>query len=455
MTQDYAAPPGNKDGEGASKTTPIIGGVCCVLVTVIIAVLVFVAKNAGDEFVKKHLQWTTNLTMCETGDGEWTEPPWLAKKILGQKPKFNCRRGHGHLLTPANYSKAIDFICAPPKMIKALAEFNAEAGWKLLEFPSRKGHHGQYHGKDAGWWLPVADPKAPRIVVQHGNNVNFNDNTVTVVAYLLRSMGFACLLPNFRDHGLSATSDHNSVGWGYDYHLDLLGAWDYTVKDPDGKLGGPMNKDKVGLLGFSMGGFVTSTSFGLEPGVPGAWIDSGVFEPSQTLGFIMGQNGIGFLQGLAWYFAKKTAGVDLELWSPSKSLPGAFPVSKPRPIAVTQGQQDDTVPPFQSENLVKLINSTNKGEHGKLYDLKEFYKPDYKCLHSNPKKKNSTHCTMHLWKPDVYREKLCDFWTGVFGMSKEDCGIANLPKFEEVGSDPPTDAPAPALQARQLSKTIL
>jgi len=402
-----------------NKSTALKVGcsVGCCLVTVVLIIFTVVAKGAGEEFVRKHLQWTTNITVCETGDGMWTKPPLFSKVLLGQQPVFNCRRGHGHMLTPANYSEVVNFACASDKFKKDIAEYNKKAAWKYVEFPSRRGKHGQDELTIAAWWLPAADPKAPRIVVQHGNNVNFNDRTVVVLAYLLRSIGFSCLVPNLRDHGVSAKSSHNSVGWGYDYHLDTLGAWDYAVNDPDNKLGGPMSKDKVGIHGFSMGGFVTSMSFGLEPEVPGAWVDSGVFEPRQVLQFSMQQSGLGFLIGFAWWFAERKAGVDLTLHTPAKALPAH--ATRKRPIAISQGQIDDVVPPFQSEELYKLVTSLPN-----LYDVREFYKPTYECG-------KSKHCTMHLWKPDVYRQKACDFWTHVFKLEKSYCKINKLSKYDE------------------------
>ena len=35
-----------------------------------------------------------------------------------------------------------------------------------------------------------------------------------------------------------------------DYHLDLLGAWDYAVEDPDGVLGGKYPEDQAPCDGY-------------------------------------------------------------------------------------------------------------------------------------------------------------------------------------------------------------
>lgn len=411
---------GSSDEE--EKTCPVpkkclycCGGCCCCFIILIVVLMILVAKAAGEEFVRKHLQWSANITTCETSEGEWTDPPILAEVLLGQQPVYKCLEGHGYMTTPANISAVYDPLCMTDKFQTELADFNKDADWKLVSFPSRRGKHGQEDVTVTAWWLPVKQNKAPRIVVQHGNNVNFNDRTVQVVAYLLRSLGFACLLPNLRDHGTSGKSDHDSVGWGYDYYLDTLGAWDYAVKDPDGILGGSVDKNQVGLLGFSMGGFIVSTAFGFEPDVPGAWVDSGVFEPEQILTFKCGEAGIGFLSGLAWSFAKSYAAPDLLLRTPANTM--VQPGCKERPLAVTQGASDTSVPPDQSQQLVKLVS-------GECYDVKEYYEPDYQCDWS-------FHCTMHLWKPHIYREKLCTFWTSVFGMDeKQHCVNVDLPDLE-------------------------
>ena len=125
-----------------------------------------------------------------------------------------------------------------------------------------------------------------RKCTKRGNN---NHCGVQMTCFLLRTMGFSCLAPSVRDFGLSGPSTHpNVVTWGYvpwpvnsldspgaqDYHLDLLGAWDYAVADPDDLLGGTLEEDQVGIMGFSKGGYGAAIAMGLEPRISAAWIDS-------------------------------------------------------------------------------------------------------------------------------------------------------------------------------------
>merc|ERR1719284_176859 len=108
-----------------------------------------------------------------------------------------------------------------------------------------------------GWWLPAPNStNGPRIVLQHGFTSNSNKFRITTLSYLLRAMGFSVLLNNFRDHCYSDDTEHEMDTWGHAYPEDMLGAWDYARTDPDGKLGGALGADKVGIQGFSKGAFM-------------------------------------------------------------------------------------------------------------------------------------------------------------------------------------------------------
>lgn len=412
-----------RDGDSFDEVAPgmrcntLLASCASCFLLLILALEVVLGMLVGPEFVKRHVRWAANITMCERSD----------------VVHYHCGVGRGYLLTPANLTDHILWdSCARDDLKEEMKRYSGNRSWKIVKFESRRGMHGQETLQLAAWWLPVDDPKAPRIVIQHGNNVNANDRTVQSVAYLLRSIGFACLLPNLRDHGLSLPSHHGSVGWGYDYHLDLLGAWDYAVRDPSGFLGGAADASLVGVLGFSMGGFVVSNAFGLEQRVPGAWVDSGVFNPKEELYFIMFSH-MGSLAKLfidsAWFFAERAAGVDLMLHTPGTTLPrshrprqrGRFVFSPQRRfVAVAQGLEDDLVPPSQSDRLVELLET-----YPDWYAVAGKYYMSVSC-------RGNTHCVMQTMFPAMYRHNLCDFWSGVFQRSPELCGLAGLPKFEEA-----------------------
>ena len=68
-------------------------------------------------------------------------------------------------------------------------------------------------------------------------------------------------------------------------NLAISGAWDYAKDDPDGLLGGPMEASKVGLFGFSKGGFTALNAFGLEGQIPAVWVDGAPSEPKTVYGY--------------------------------------------------------------------------------------------------------------------------------------------------------------------------
>jgi len=225
--------------------------------------------------------------------------------------------------------------------------------------------------------------------------------------------------------GYSGKSKEGITQWGHAYPLDLLGAWDFAKEHADG----PIDASKVGLLGFSMGGFITGNAFGLDGDVPAAWIDGAPITPKA--GFAQGvaskiadeinkkNDKIGGLIGKAtgdkvahllkdevWddiYEEAAKQGVYLEAHLPEKMLPGG--PDSGRPVFVTANKKDRTVPYSSSEKLVSVIK-----KYPKKYDLVEFWSHDEACGEDG-----ETHCVDHLMKEQAYSAKLCTFWSGVFG----------------------------------------
>lgn len=210
--------------------------------------------------------------------------------------------------------------------------------------------------------------------------------------------------------------------WGYAYHYDLLGAWDYLKKDPDQHLGGSQPSSKVGIMGFSMGAFITINAFTLEKEVPAAWSDSPPAQASSVFFFGAEKNPaapifkIPGVSPLIWHWMTNKAGVDIEARSPLKDIPNG-PDGK-RPIQLVTNLLDETVPGSDVKNVVKALK-----EHPDKYDVAE---PIY-----TKKKCNSQHhIVAMLLEPDKYRQRLCDFWTAALGADKAMCGLDKIPKFE-------------------------
>ncbi len=117
----------------------------------------------------------------------------------------------------------------------------------------------------SGWFIP-AEPCRGVIVLLHGGKAVRSDPSVGMLDLVrqLHVRGYAALLFDFRGHGLSGG------GWtslGYYETRDALGAVDFLLAQ-----GFP--KERIGLLGFSMGATVALMVAAQETGLAGVVADS-------------------------------------------------------------------------------------------------------------------------------------------------------------------------------------
>jgi len=432
----------------------------CGLLLIVLGAEFTVGYFVSKAFVQRHYAVEENVTSCT-----------LKPEDLKAGNTF-CGYEHGNLLTPKNMTHSLWFpACTNTYLIDEMAEFNKRHDYKEVRFFSRAVDGGPPKVMLTGWWLPATQPQAPVIIVVHGENENYNDWSVQLPAYFLRSMGFSVLIPNLRDHGSSGRStgrggavdesknfdcaagysnwrkgwsdkkkqwccktcgfacpDGDSradamITWGYAYHLDVLGAWDYLLQDTNGVFGGPVPANKIGLMGHGMGGFVAAIATGVEPTVRGAWLDTPVYSPRNMMKFdleeLMGLVSTAFIH-VSWFLATKFAGADLEAETPKNAVAArAAALCKVALVANTQ----DSFVPFSETELLRTDLLANSA-----YKVEEYFAEPARCGIKD-------RLTLAAWKPDTYRQKLCDFWTNAFGISLDACGISELPHFAtDVGS---------------------
>lgn len=337
--------------------------------------------------------------------------------------------GYGYVSSLKDFSSESGSPCYKDRFLKGMAAFNAKMPFKLVHYKSRKAK-GFETVKLAGWWLPADTsnlPKGavpPRIVLQHGFRDNSNTFRTQSIAYILRTMGFDVLINNFRDHCYSDNATHHVYEWGNSYPYDLLGAWDYAVADPDGMLGGSVEKSKVGLMGYSKGGFIVGSAFGLEKDVPAVWIDSAPLVPKSVfahgLSKTLGGMGLGFLSGLlagpVWGNVEsyaKEKGIDINFHTPASTLPKG--PNSGRSVYVVHNKKDSTVPFSEGEGLIALIK-----KYPKKYDLAGTYFTDGYCESKDSK---MDHIIDQLLNEDEYKSRLCKYWSSVFGTKEKTCGL--------------------------------
>jgi len=190
-----------------------------------------------------------------------------------------------------------------------------------------------------------------------------------------------------------------------------------------------------------MGGFVTANAFGMEDKVPGAWIDGAPFTPrdgfeaafakgvgdlasgkagdvGQSLGEWVG----GHISDETWALIEEEAakkGADLNSHIPEEQLLKSS--NTKRPVYVTANKHDATVPFSSTSKYVELF----KGDGKDKYDLKGFWEQEKVCGDQG------AHCFGHLIYTDEYEDKLCNFWSEVFG-TKASCSSSDGGKDDDA-----------------------
>lgn len=316
--------------------------------------------------------------------------------------------------------------CFSDEQLRAWHSFNQKHAGTRITYPSRP-REGLASVQLGGWWLPAAgEPNAsqtaPRIVLQDGFGQTSNSHRVMYAAYLLRSLGFSVVVNNFRDFCYSGPGT-GYYEWGHAYPYDLAGAWDYAVRDPDGVMGGPVDASKVGLMGFSMGAFVTLAAFGMEGRAPAAWADAPPWTPEGAFRDRVAETlegvGMGFatahVADFAWPAidqAAKARGIILDDATPEKALRKG-PNTK-RPLMWVANTQDQWVRYSSQQQLGSLARALPE-----KYTLESMTFDTYCVTSGEPYDMN--HGDDHLVHPGRYKAKLCSFWAKAFGLGADFC----------------------------------
>ncbi|CAK9034314.1 unnamed protein product [Durusdinium trenchii] len=357
-----------------------------------------------------------SMTTCnQEQDPNWTPV---------QFPRYNsCGGCRGGYKTDEELSECVT-PCYNLTLVKSWERFNEENGFKLVYFLSRPGPGDKPPVNISAWWLPApvkGGKLAPRVVVMHGLASNNNHCGVQMTCFHLRSLGYSCLTPSARDFGLSGASTHpDIVTWGFDYHLDLLGAWDYAVEDPDGVLGGALPDEKVGLMGFSKGAYAAGIAMGLEPRISSAWLDSAPLHGlhGSIIGTIQPYVGRFLAPILAlpvFWGAQFFSGNTVDSFDLLKLLSEQCP--RQRRLMLSQSSIDNVVPIEETEFGATVLSGMLN-----CYLVFGYTPPEY-C--------NGARHHQEMWEfPDDMRQELCRFWSRAFKEEERSCHLTSLPSFQ-------------------------
>lgn len=312
-------------------------------------------------------------------------------------PKDRPIRGDPNYLVDFFAGRCLHSKATFGPILERLEAQNRRLGWRLVTFKARDGW------PVTALWLPSAVRHAPRVVIAHPGLSNHLDSAVQAMAYFLRSMNISVLAPNLRHHGNADDYGRRVLRWQHQEE-DLLGAWDYAVRDPLGVLGGPLDDRLVGLSGFDFGGLAAQIAFAREPRISSLMLDGAVHD----IRILVRQ----FVQervpwGLTWMFdeqawvrCKEILSRDLDKDINVKQLLLSREVTGS--VAVIHSDQDTFVPPLQRHLLVEDLLKTRS----KI--LMQWY----------PTFERSDTCLMrpesYMDFPSEYTSFLCTFWSKAF-----------------------------------------
>jgi len=169
----------------------------------------------------------------------------------------------------------------PPDVQASPADYGLP--YEEVSFPSRDGLILK------GWFIPAPQPKGT-VIFCHGHQGSMDPDLRYVPAFHQR--GYNVLMFDFRGHG---RSQGQYVSMGYFERLDLLGAVDYLRS---------RGIEKVGVLGFSMGGAVAISAAPQSEAIRAVVSDGGFARLEPTIA--AGARERGLPTPLAYLMAKMT-----------------------------------------------------------------------------------------------------------------------------------------------------
>ncbi len=204
--------------------------------------------------------------------------------------------------------------------------------YEEIRFPARDGL------MLGGWWIPAKD--SPRTVVfLHGHGGSMDPDVQYAPA--LHAAGFNVMMFDFRGHG---RSQGDFVSMGYFERQDVSGAVDWLAA---------RGLERIGLLGFSMGGCVAMLTAPLVPQVRAIVSDGG---PARLTSAIVGRQTelhvprwVG--RPIAWLavvFTSWRLGANLFAYEPIRWVGKVAP----RPVFFIHGGRDPYLAPGEFEALV-------------------------------------------------------------------------------------------------------
>ena len=200
----------------------------------------------------------------------------------------------------------------------------------------------------AAWYIP-GNKDAPVIIMTHGLNGCKCSPRILTIAGMLHRNGFNVLAYDMRNHGESDI-DNGRAAIGNKEYQDLLGAWDWLVKEKG------YDPKKIGVFGESLGAGTTLIAFGQEPRIAAAWVDSPYADLPEIINEELARNHYPtILEPGAILAARVTTGDNLVAFSPQDAINH----DAGRPIFIVHGTNDERINVHHTQQLAALAKQTN------------------------------------------------------------------------------------------------
>jgi pimeloyl-ACP methyl ester carboxylesterase len=217
-----------------------------------------------------------------------------------------------------------------PNERRSPAEFGLP--FEEIGFPARDGVGLR------GWWIS-APGSARTVIFLHGQGGSMDPDVQYAPA--LHAAGFNVLMFDFRAHG---RSQGDFVSVGYLERQDVQGALDWLATH---------GQERVGLLGFSMGGAVAMLTAPIAPNVRAIVSDGGIARLTSAIEGRLGEARVPRwlarpIARLAILFTSLRLGVNLFNYEPIRWVGKVAP----RPVFFIHGGRDPYLAPGEFEALV-------------------------------------------------------------------------------------------------------
>jgi uncharacterized protein len=227
-----------------------------------------------------------------------------------------------------------------------------------------------------GWYIPAED-SVKTIIVCSGANGSLDADVH--VAPWLHEAGFNVLLFNWRAHG---DSEGEVVTLGFNERYDLIAAVQFAKSK---------GAERVGVLGFSMGGTVAIATAAVYEDINAVVADSPfVYVLSAVAGGLIER---GAPEGLSFLLARVfviTACLRTHLNLFDIDLVRWIHRVAPRPLLLIFGEQDVIVPPSEVDVIF-----ARAGEPKEVWRVPE-----------------AAHRNVHVRQPEEYRRRILEFFNG-------------------------------------------